>query len=254
MNMMKKLLKATGIGFLICACASPAMVYAQAAGGKAGGQKAAHENCVVLADLRLIELDEQAAEDLFEGKLSSVYTVDAAKLSAIREMMKKNAARSAGRMRLASRSGQNAEIKGIAECRYPSEYAEMGWTAPTAAQGTNEASVSWVQGGQGVIPADFETRDVGYIFNFTPALNQDGSRISVTMLPQKTQCPFFRDVSTGGPGGNVWMQQPEFYVLTTATAVDVQNGETVLISAATPPGNDGDKIVLFLLTVSIPGN
>lgn len=253
MNRTSRFSRLTGVAVLALACAVSTAALAQGSDPyrKDGARDKPPASNLVVADLRLIEMTDQAAEGLFRGGLARVFTVDEATLAALRVMLTNGTARTAGRMRLATLSGQNAEVKGIAECRYANDYEEMGWTAPAAPAGTNAAASGRIPGGQAVKPASFETRDVGFILNLTPVVAPDGETLHLTLLPQTVQCPFFRDIQAVGPGGEVRVQQPEFWVTTVASAVAVRNGDTILLSAVTPPGNEGDKIVLFLLTASI---
>jgi hypothetical protein len=238
---------------LACAISPAALAQDKDPYRKEGAREKPPAADLVVVDLRLIEMTEQAAEGLFRGGLARVFTVDEATLAALRVMLTNGTARTAGRMRLATLSGQNAEVKGIAECRYASDYEEMGATIPAAPAGTNAAAPVRVPGGQAVKPAAFETRDVGVILNLTSVVAGDGETIHLTMLPQTVQCPFFRDIQAAGPGGEVRVNQPEFRVMTTAASVTVRPGDTVLLSAVTPPGNEGDAIVLFLMTASLAG-
>lgn len=207
---------------------------------------------LVVTDLRMIEMTETAAENLFRGGLARVSTVDETALADLRIMLTNGMARTVARMRVSTLSGQNAEIKDIIEYRYANDYKELGWPLSDASPlGTNDTAAIRMPCAMAVRPASFETRQAGFILNVTPVVEPDGKTIQLTLLPQTIGGPSFRDIQATGPGGEVRVQQPEFGVLTTASSVTVRHGDTILLSAVTPPGHQGDTIVLFLLTASI---
>ena len=206
---------------------------------------------LVLIDLHLVEMKEADAEKLFNGSMAHAFYLDGKLLKDIRSMIEEGGARTVKRMRVAARSGQSAEIKGVIKSSYPNEFEEMGWTTPVAAAGTNAPALAWVQGGQAVKPADFEDQESGCILSVTPDVSPDKEWVTLTLIPVISQCVSFRDIVSSGPGGNVKVQKPEFFVISTASSVSFRSGAAILFGAVTPPGDDGGKIVLSLLTATV---
>ncbi len=238
-----------GFVFLVlCFCTFMALL---PAGAQGPDLNAPERSPLVLVDLHLVEMKEADADKLFKGSMVHAFYLDNDLLKGIRSMIAEGGARTIGRMRVATQSKQSAEVKGVVKMMYPGEYEEMGWTTPVAASGTNAPSLAWVQGGQAVKPADFSEQETGFILSATPVVSPDKAWVELTLIPMVVTCPNLTEITSSGPGGAVTVYQPEFFIISSASSVTCRSGATILLGAVTPPGDNGEKIVLSIMTATV---
>lgn len=139
--------------------------------------------------------------------------------------------------------GSEAIVKSVKEVTYPTALrrpAEMNARTNVVAR---EDSL--------VVPADFETREVGITLTALPELRPGGDTIYICLTPQSVLDPEWRTYATGQPGQGtitnaVFIEQPVFYASSVSTSVCVKNGETILLGGGMQPRDRQGIIYLFL--------
>ena len=152
------------------------------------------------------------------------------------------------------RTGVQATVKTDIEYLFPTEFCvEMLESAATASD-TN-APAQFVAAA--IEPQDFQCREVGQIFQVTPSLSTDCSRISLDLTPALVLPPVWRNYGSPVLGGSAdptepKMEQPFFPVSVLATSLDLRPGDTAALggSALDEPGR-GSRFHVFFVTASI---
>ena len=146
---------------------------------------------------------------------------------------------------ITTRSGVNAQTKSVREIIYPTEIAEAA--APAA---TNKASAATTT----LVPASFETREVGVILNVTPTVGADGRTIDLTLVPELCLEPEWKpyDAVVVSPTKGVVagkFEQPFFHSRNVTTSVVVTDGEPLVIGGMESP--TGEDINVLIVTARI---
>ncbi len=124
--------------------------------------------------------------------------------------------------RIATISGQQAQIEVVQEITYPTEYD------------TETINIGGGFGGQTnlisgevfmVTPGNWEKRDVGIILNVTPSVSADGRMITLVLMPEVTD--LVRWINYGNELYPI--QQPVFETRNVTTTVYVNDGETIVL-------------------------
>jgi len=149
--------------------------------------------------------------------------------------------------RVCTQSGQEATVKAVQEIIYPT--ALEVHSAATNDVNTNMPAARASQA-LAVIPASFETREVGVIFQVLPELSDAGDIISITMAPQVCSPPEWRSYrgktqASGQAAADVALDQPLFPISNVSTVIMVKNGDTIV--AAGGMADKGNETVTFLL-------
>lgn len=136
-----------------------------------------------------------------------------------------------------TRSGVNAQIKGVREIIYPTEF--------TPSPGSNT-----VANPVGLAPASFATREAGLIVNVTPTVGPDGRTIDLTLVPELCEEGEWDDVGVGrtdagGKSTDVHLRQPRFHSRNVTTSVVLHDGQTIITGGL--PNMDGtESTYLFI--------
>ena len=133
-----------------------------------------------------------------------------------------------------TRRGLEAEIKGVTECIYPSEFR-----IKTAIMSSGTIDVAE--------PRNFDMCETGNILQVVPEISAEGKFINLMINPQ------FREIQQWkqyGNGKNLNMPQPFFHSYSTSTQVTVKNGETILLGGGMN-NPAGDKTVFIFLKAEI---
>jgi len=164
-------------------------------------------------------------------------------IEALQGLIKDGKARILFAPRLITKSGANAEVKAVTECIYPTHFEAVKYSgSDTNAPSRLERSI--------VVPAGFQTRDIGVILNVTPVVAPNGNYIDLTLMPQIVYEPVWKDYSitymdASGRQQQVKMEQPFFSSRTVATSITVEHGRTTLLAGGMNIKED-DKEVIYV--------
>ena len=140
-----------------------------------------------------------------------------------------------------ARPGTTVTGKGVVECIYPTELA-----VEAVDDGTNTVG--------GILPCEFQTREVGNILAVTPSLTPDGTRIVLDIVPTVVFPPEWRDypATSLAPGTVTALPAPFFPVFSLALSIDVKRGNTVALGGAllAEPGK-GERFQLFFVNADV---
>lgn len=145
--------------------------------------------------------------------------------------------------RVLTKPGQEASIKGVTECIYPSEYV-MELTKTT--------NMNPVTSGGVVRPASFQTREIGTTMRVMAEVSESGRMILVTATPEYTQEPTWQKYSStwmteDGKNAAFETEQPFFHAHAVTTSVALYPGTTLLAGGGVP-SNDGQKLIFMFLS------
>lgn len=138
-----------------------------------------------------------------------------------------------------ARSGQRAKAEDISETIYPTE-------------------VDWDKEQKTVLPAAFETRNVGTTFEVDPVIGADDYTIDLNLsLEHHTTPPIMRPISVTSPnsGHVVTVEMPEFHAKSITTQITIGAGGVKCIGAWRPTGKpeyaEADAMQVVFLKVDI---
>ena len=164
----------------------------------------------------------------------------------IRDLLKEGKGVILANPRVNAVSGQEFVFKSVREVIYPTEMLSSN------GQGDTDKVV-----GQAValMPANFEMREVGAIFQCVPEYRPETKRIWVMANPQYIEEPVWKTYPAQlavphGKAVEAVLDQPFFPVYSVQTQVEIEDGETVLMGGGVPTA-DGEGLVYFLLTGKI---
>lgn len=140
-----------------------------------------------------------------------------------------------------TRSGVNAQVKGVEEVRYPTEFLPP--------DGTNA-----VTNPTGLVPTSFETRETGLIVNVTPTVGEDGRTIDLTLVPELCEAgePDQIGVTIVDPGNKtreLQVRQPRFHSRNVTTSVVLHDGQTVVCGGL--PNRDGAESSYLFISAQV---
>lgn len=146
---------------------------------------------------------------------------------------------------ITTRSGVNAQTKSVREVIYPTEIAEASAVSTTNRTPSGSATL---------VPASFETREVGVILNVTPTVGPDGRTIDLTLVPELCLEPEWKtyDAVVVSPAKGVAagkFEQPFFHSRNVTTSVVVTDGEPLVIGGMESP--TGEDINVLIVTARI---
>jgi type II secretory pathway component GspD/PulD (secretin) len=149
--------------------------------------------------------------------------------------------------RLVTQAGEEATVKGVTECIYPTEFA-----FPTTSTNTNDTVVISVPV---AVPGAFETRETGSILSVLPDVSPDGAMLNLTMTPEVVYDPVWKDhgfdfTDSAGNEQHVAMEQPFFYTHMFSTSISIKNGATILLGTGMT-GRDPTKVVHAFATARL---
>jgi len=146
-------------------------------------------------------------------------------------------------LKLITRSGVNAQIQSTPEHIYATEFL------PPAVSHTADQASSHLP-----IPAVFETRETGAIFNVTPCVGPDGYTIDVVMAIELAADPAWQALAVSGTdvrGNELRLSgpQPRGHSRNFTTSIVTTDGDTLILGGMANPAGDG--ITYLFLTVSL---
>lgn len=195
----------------------------------------------VEVEVKFVAFTKSHVDALMQNESGGCVSVEA-----LQGLIKDGKARILFAPRLITKSGANAEVKAVTECIYPTlfEAAELPVSA-TNAPSRFEKSI--------VVPAEFETRDIGVILNVTPMVAPNGNDIDLILLPQIVYEPVWKDygstyMDASGRQQQVKMEQPLFSTHCITAALTVENGSTVLAGGGMNIKNDDKEVVYVFVT------
>ncbi len=142
----------------------------------------------------------------------------------VQEMVERGQATLVTSSSVIARSGQRAKAQDISEVIYPTE-------------------VDWDKEQETVLPAAFETRNVGTIFEVDPVIGADDHTVDLNFsLEHHTSAPVMRPISVRSPnsGHVVTVEMPEFHAKTLVTQITIGAGGIKCLGAWRPTGATGE--------------
>ena len=143
-------------------------------------------------------------------------------------------------VRMTTQPGIGADVKNTIEYKYPGRMEVQGG-------GTNGPCTA-------VVPANFETREVGTMLSAKPEVSPDRQVITLSLTGTYTGYPDWHEASgsivTAG-GKQFWVSSkvPFYQVFHVNTVLKIRNGETVLAGSANLI--DGDDPVFMFVTARL---
>jgi hypothetical protein len=195
--------------------------------------------------VRQIEVEVQfvefGASDIAQLAARGIVDVDS-----LRDLREKGKGNLLSAPKLVTQSGSEATVKIVTEYIYPTELK----VCPPTDDNTNAITVT---SQLAVVPANFETREVGVILSVLPEMNRDGSLINLTMTPELVSEPDWKEYSVTytdahGRERETHLEQPFFHTRSIRTSLTLYNGATVLLGGggAIPGKDKGDMMYIFL--------
>lgn len=142
----------------------------------------------------------------------------------VQEMVERGQATLVTSSSVIARSGQRAKAQAISEVIYPTE-------------------VDWDKEQKTVLPAAFETRNVGTIFEVDPVIGADDHTVDLNFsLEHHTSAPVMRPISVRSPnsGHVVTVEMPEFHAKTLVSQITIGAGGIKCLGAWRPTGGAGE--------------
>jgi hypothetical protein len=172
--------------------------------------------------------------------------------SDIIELWKSGKGKLEASQKLSTRSGVNAQMQAVDEIIYPTQLDDPLQNGNTNALFDKHGVESMVEPCV-IFPSAFETRECGFIVNFTPTVVPDGKAIDLVISPEFTDPTIFDDItvihgSTNSPQ-QVKIQQPRFHTNKITTTITIRDGETHVTGGMANRANDGWRY--FFITARI---
>ncbi len=128
--------------------------------------------------------------------------------------------------KVTTRAGQEANIRVVTEYIYPTAYEIREITGTVDGQQVVLDAFT--------IPSAFETREVGVILSVLPEVSPDGNMINLTLRPEVTDEPIWRNYGAvirraDGSEQQTNMEQPFFPTRTLTTQISIYDGATVVM-------------------------
>lgn len=127
-----------------------------------------------------------------------------------------------------TRSGEEATVKVVTECRFPSDYQVL----PAGGSNTVDKVHGWKY--PVVVPSAYETRDVGVSLTVLPVVRPQGRMIDVTIDAEVVGQPQWRTshmphTAEDGSRFDVVLEQPFFHVRGIKSTVPLVDGATLVM-------------------------
>jgi len=200
------------------------------------------------AEIQQIEVEVQFVEFSASNiaPLAAKGMVDA---GALRDLREKGSGDLLSAPKLVTQSGSEATVKVVTECIYPTELKV--W--PPTDNNTNAIAATPQIA---IVPASFETREVGVILSVRPEMNRDGNLINLTMTPELVSEPDWKEYSVTytdaqGKERETHFEQPFFHTRSVSTSLTLYNGATVLLGGGSITGKDKDKLIYIFVTARL---
>lgn len=204
---------------------------------------------------RLVQIEFQIIE-IDNGAIRTVGNEQVLTPSNICALITGKKARQTGTLVISTTDDQEATVKGTTEFIYPTEYALQDRSEDKA----NEKKVTVTVSGGSLfttpllMPAGFETREVGVVFAVKPTITGEGD-IQLLMSPDCVAEPLWQtygalESSAAGKPTNVTFRMPLFDRFTLTTSVTLHNGEAMVLGAC-PKRNAHNKTTAVLVCARI---
>lgn len=198
---------------------------------------------MVEVEVRFVEVGQKASNEL--GDFASVAPAELERALVARRDLDFNKS-----WKLVTRNGEEAVGKRVTECIYPTDFKVVGLPNPThreSSTSTNSESCAF----QAVEPKNFMMREVGIILRANPMVSADDKAIDLRIEAQVVDEPTWRDYGLKIPDSNgahyeLPMQQPNFFVRSVDTRIEIVPGETALVQGAVSKDKDGEDKTLFV--------
>lgn len=152
--------------------------------------------------------------------------------------------------KLVTLSGTEASVKVVTECMYPTELKY----STHAASGTNIVAKA---GQFAIIPASFETREVGVILSVLPELRPGTDLIDLSLTPELVTEPTWKSykmtyTDARGKERKHEIELPFFHTRSINSTVALVNGATILLGGGGwLPGADKEPVLYVFLTARL---
>ncbi|MDZ4200304.1 MAG: hypothetical protein U1E27_13590, partial [Kiritimatiellia bacterium] len=141
--------------------------------------------------------------------------------------------------KIVTRSGNNAQLQGVREVIYPTDFQSAPMLRAGATNATDGSSAM-------VIPSDLETRQVGLILNVTPTLGLDGRTVDLTLVPELCSLEGWDSLRAPMTGGHDFqVSVPSFHSQNVTTSVVLEDGQTIVFGGM-PDRAGGEWLYVFL--------
>jgi general secretion pathway protein D len=206
----------------------------------------------ILVDVQVVSLPRAKATPLIRDLLDEKTAPPA--VEKVQALIASDEAALIGWPMVITKSGERAEIEGIREIRYPTEY-HPGHVEVTLTEknGRVQKSATEVPGVYlSPVAAEFETRNTGITLEVEPTLSPDGKSIDLNLVPQHvvfrgmSKRSFTHAKSTPASREEITAEQPDFDTMKTQTSLQIKNGGRILL-AVFPLSQPADHLELFLL-------
>ncbi len=165
----------------------------------------------------------------------------------------KKSAETIGTASVVTLSGEQVQMQTVEQIRYPTEFS-----TPEKEEEETEETIE-TDAGPAIVPATFETRNVGIIFNATPTISRDGKTITLTIAPEASILTGWIDY------GSAKASQPVFSSWSLTTTISIPDNKSFVIKGM--PGKSfedsyvlnrdaakkrkGDKVSLIIISARI---
>ncbi|MBU4459715.1 MAG: type II and III secretion system protein [Verrucomicrobia bacterium] len=187
-------------------------------------------------DVSFVAFDLKSIEEVARTSASAAVSGEK-----IKSLWREGKGRLVGTSKILTRSGVNAQSKGVDEILYPTEFASP--------QGTNGITLA-----RDPLPGSFETREIGLIANATPTIGPDGYTIDLTFVPELCELHGQDDVGfettqQDGKKTSIQFHQPRFHSRSLTLSVVLWDGETLVAGAM--PNSGVTEITYVFVTVRL---
>ncbi len=220
---------------LVCACAhaAPAPKAQPESTQHLSKDSAVTDVVQVQIQVRMVQYELKDADDLLRRS-------EGTNNASLWSLWKEGKGKLVREVRLTTQPGIAAEVKNTIEYKYPTRMEVQG-------NGTNGPATA-------VVPANFETREVGTILSAMPEVSPDRQVITLTLTGKCIGYPDWNEmkasiVTAGGKQFSATSGLPFFPSIHIHTVLKIDNGETVLAGSANL--TDGDAPVFMFVTARL---
>jgi len=197
-----------------------------------------------------IQVDDRVANKLVRKHAASL----SARLlrEELEEMLDKETAELVETSYLKAKSGQRGKVESVNEMIYPTEYDPPEIPQEVTGDGDGDAPSAPAN------PTAFEMRPVGLTLEVDATISPDGKQVEMSIAPEVIKflgrsymLDEKNDLEPGTPEmllATIW--QPDFFAMKHSSAVEIADGDTMLL-ALHRPAEAPDKSILVLLRVDV---
>lgn len=145
-----------------------------------------------------------------------------------------------GAQKVITRSGVNAQVQGLDEFMYPTEFTNAVLSSQASSNVAGQLCGP-------ILPGNFETREVGSILNVTPTMGPDGYHIDVVMAPESSALVAPSNVVATTV--NAIPEPPRFRTFRMTSTAVLESGATIAVAGT--PSRTGDELVYLLIRADL---